>query len=99
MDIKEKDAVEKAKADNQRSKEKIRQFRIIIECLKIRKNHFDNLSKKAIIPRFMRAKYKIQSVEIQTEITSKEEFIQAYQERIVNTKYLEKVVQAESQKD
>jgi hypothetical protein len=94
--------IQQAEQENKRTREKIRRFLIIIECLNIRKDFFESASRRAIVPKHIRALWKIRAMEIEMEIQSKEEFVTAYQERLVNTKFLEKVIlpkQDEAKKD
>ena len=81
---------------NKRTEAKLNRFKQIIALLEIRKKHFAMLSNLQILPMFLRAKYKIKSFELESEIIAKQDFVKVYSERIVNTKYAENVITPDS---
>mgnify|MGYP001167465810 CR=1 FL=1 len=86
------------KLRNDQAVKKIEMFKYQAGLLEIRRAHFEKISKFSFLPMFLRAKFMLRSLEYKSELSAKQHFIQIYSERIVNTKYAERVLSPETDK-
>ena len=78
---------------NEQAKKKIDKMKVAVSMLEIRKKHFEKCSTLHFFPLFLRAKYRLKAMELESEINSKVDFIRIYTERIANLEYAEKVIE------
>lgn len=87
-----RNALEKQNKEAQR---KIDHYSQVIGLLEIRKTHFESLTKLKFFPIWLRAKYRLRALEIDSEMIAKNHFITIYNERLVNVDYAENCLKTE----
>jgi hypothetical protein len=81
-----RNALEKQNKEAQR---KIDHYTQVVGLLEIRKTHFESLTKIKFLPIWLRAKYRLKALEIDSEMIAKNHFITIYHERLINVDYAE----------
>jgi len=85
------------KLQNDQALKKIEMYKYQAGLLEIRRAHFEKMAKLPFLPTFLRAKFMLRSLGFKSELIAKQHFIQIYSERVVNTKYAERVLKPDSE--
>lgn len=85
------------KLQNDQAFKKIEMYKYQAGLLEILRSHFEKMAKLPFLPTFLRAKFMLRSLEFKSELIAKQHFIQIYSERVVNTKYAERVLKPDSE--